>query len=193
MGDSWEVNGAAIRRARKTKGLTQADLAEMAGCYRFTILRIERCHQRASCELIESIAEALGVELPEFYIGRSSPGGHRPAHVGEVIRTARKARGLTQAELARKVFCYVGTITSLERGTRRTRGDLVEAVGEILKIDLSRWRHVRRPRHMGPPCHPSWRSPALQTAGTLKTKMVPAPGAPMRDDTPRDNRMIVMA
>jgi transcriptional regulator with XRE-family HTH domain len=192
MGDSLEVNGAAIRRARKAKGLTQADLAEMAGCYRFTILRIERCYQRASCELIESIAEALGADLPEFYIGRASPGGHQPAHIGEVIRTARKARGLTQAELARKVFCCVGTITSLELGTRRTGCDLVEAVGEILKIDLSRWGHVRRPRHMAPPCQPSWRSSALQTAGTLKTKMVGAPPAPMHDDTVRDNRMIMM-
>ncbi len=109
---------------------------------------------------------------------------------GAAIRRARKARGLTQAELARKVYCYVGTITSLERGTRRTRGDLVEAVGEILKIDLSRWRHVRRPLHIGPPCHPYWRSSALQTAGTLKTKMGPAPGAPMHDNRARDNRMM---
>lgn len=168
MAGSPDVDGAAIRGARRAKGLTQADLAKMVGCYRFTILRIERRHQRASPELIESIAEALEADPAGFYIGRAPAAPHRPAHIGQAIRTARKARGLTQAELAAMVYCCPGTIASLERGTRRTGHELVEAIGEILKIDLSQWRRPRPRARIGQPHLRSWRSVVLQPSGTAQ-------------------------
>jgi transcriptional regulator with XRE-family HTH domain len=51
----------AMSRIRKSRGLSQAQLAEMVGCTQATISRIEDGKGNTSVEMIEAIAAALRV------------------------------------------------------------------------------------------------------------------------------------
>lgn len=55
--------GAALRRTRAAKGLTQAGLAEMTGVAPETLSRIERNKLSASLDLARRLAESLDVTV----------------------------------------------------------------------------------------------------------------------------------
>ena len=57
----WEV-GAAIRRARVDKGLSQQELADLAELQRTSIVNIEGGRQRLPLTTLYDIADALGVQ-----------------------------------------------------------------------------------------------------------------------------------
>jgi y4mF family transcriptional regulator len=55
--------GNTIRERRRTLGITQIHLAELAGVNVNTIIRIENGKINATIEVVNSIAEVLGLEL----------------------------------------------------------------------------------------------------------------------------------
>lgn len=55
--------GAVLRRARRGKKLTQKQLAELIGCNRITINRIENGHSELTLLQAEKAADALGITL----------------------------------------------------------------------------------------------------------------------------------
>ena len=55
------ITGSAIRRARKQKGMTQADLAGVAGCSQSTVSLIER-GRRVPPGTLRSLARVLNLE-----------------------------------------------------------------------------------------------------------------------------------
>ncbi|MGH3501361.1 MAG: helix-turn-helix domain-containing protein [Nocardioidaceae bacterium] len=56
---------------------------------------------------------------------------------GQQIREARKARGMTQPDLARASGASVGTVRNMERGLYgKPRADLLASVANVLDIDL---------------------------------------------------------
>lgn len=59
--------GVCLKKARKEKGLTMAQLAEIMGKDRVTITRYESGKQNLSTETISEICVALGV-TPELVI-----------------------------------------------------------------------------------------------------------------------------
>ena len=60
------IIGAALRRARTLKGLTQAELGELAEVAPETLSRIERNKLSASLDLARRLAEALGVTIDDL-------------------------------------------------------------------------------------------------------------------------------
>lgn len=58
--------GAAMRRLRRERGLSQEALAECAGLDRTFIGLLERGKRRATLESTEAIAHALGMSLSEL-------------------------------------------------------------------------------------------------------------------------------
>lgn len=58
--------GAALRRARSLKGLTQAELGELAEVAPETLSRIERNKLSASLDLARRLAQALGVTIDDL-------------------------------------------------------------------------------------------------------------------------------
>ena len=58
-----EQLGNIIKQRRKTLGITQVHLAELAGVNPNTIIRIEKGQINPSIEVINNIAEVLGMEL----------------------------------------------------------------------------------------------------------------------------------
>jgi transcriptional regulator with XRE-family HTH domain len=64
--------GKKIRILRKTRGLTQEQLAEKLRVKRATISNYEIGRRSPHIKELESIAEALGVNLEYFGVGKSS-------------------------------------------------------------------------------------------------------------------------
>lgn len=64
-----------VRRLRKLKGLTQVELAELAGVSAYTITEIETGHREPRPSTLRKLAGALGVEVADFFpkARRSSP------------------------------------------------------------------------------------------------------------------------
>lgn len=55
-----------LREARLTKGLSQEDLAELAGLHRTYVGSVERAERNVSIDNMERLATAVGGALPEL-------------------------------------------------------------------------------------------------------------------------------
>ncbi len=55
--------GNSIRARRKTLGITQEDLADLAGVNINTVIRIEKGKINPSIEVVSAIVDVLGMEL----------------------------------------------------------------------------------------------------------------------------------
>jgi DNA-binding XRE family transcriptional regulator len=62
--------GAAIRKLRETKGMTQEELADAVGMMRNNISRIEAAKHRPTLETLERIAKALKVSVADLIVPR---------------------------------------------------------------------------------------------------------------------------
>ncbi len=66
--------GAAIRTRRKQLGMTQLDVAEIAGLQRQTIGRVETGNEAVAVATVARVAAAVGLDLmvmPRYDDGRS--------------------------------------------------------------------------------------------------------------------------
>jgi transcriptional regulator with XRE-family HTH domain len=61
--------GQQLKTIREAKGLSQAQLAEKAGCHHFTISKLERGEQEPAWPLVIALASALGVDCMAFQSG----------------------------------------------------------------------------------------------------------------------------
>ena len=62
--------GERLRALRAAAGLTQAELARVAGCAANTVARVERGEQEPVWPLVLGLAKALGVCVSAFTLGR---------------------------------------------------------------------------------------------------------------------------
>lgn len=56
-----------VRDIRKARGLSQAQLAELAGLNQATVSKVERGEMNVTLEVIDAIAAALGVEPVQLF------------------------------------------------------------------------------------------------------------------------------
>lgn len=61
--------GEAMKRARKSRGLTQKELAELSGVYRSAISEYECGTRFPGALILWSIADALGIDI-DVLVGR---------------------------------------------------------------------------------------------------------------------------
>lgn len=61
-----------------------------------------------------------------------------PRKPSDVIRTARLAAGLTQAQLARAIGAHTKTVGKIDRGERPVSASLAIGISRVLGIDLAR-------------------------------------------------------
>lgn len=57
--------------------------------------------------------------------------------IGENIRRARKAAGMTQEELAAKAGMYKGSIAQYERGLRSPKNEYIKKIASALDVSYS--------------------------------------------------------
>ena len=140
------VDGREIRRMRKEAGITQKELVRMVGSLPIVISRLEGNRMEATKEMLNAIARSLGVKPQRFQ--RDKP----VTHIGEAIRKARRARKMTQTQLARQVGCCLDTVCNTERGESLPRCKLAEAMARALDLDISGMAVAEEPD--GPPTDP---------------------------------------
>jgi len=61
---------------------------------------------------------------------------HLKRHIGLRVRSARRATGLTQAELAEKLDRAVETISNIERGQALPGLEMLAAIGAATRVSL---------------------------------------------------------
>ena len=59
-----------------------------------------------------------------------------PAHIGRIIRLARKQRGLTQTELAEQIGSSQGAVGRIESGQQNLSLELINRIAEVLENPL---------------------------------------------------------
>lgn len=84
---AWLKKGGVldeVRRLRKLKGLTQVELAELAGVSAYTITEIETGHREPRASTLRKLAGALDADVGDFFpkARRSSPEAPE-SHAGE--------------------------------------------------------------------------------------------------------------
>ena len=65
--DIKEIFGQKVKLMRKAKELSQEDLAEKSGLNRPYISAIEKGKRNISLEVIEKLAEALEINMKDFF------------------------------------------------------------------------------------------------------------------------------
>lgn len=90
--------GENIKKYRIRKGLTQSELAARCGISKNSIGNYETNKRDATTPMLEKIASALDLSTWELMVDEDEK--KDTVSIGEKIKTLRKSRGLTQAELA---------------------------------------------------------------------------------------------
>jgi DNA-binding XRE family transcriptional regulator len=98
--------GGSVRLARKSMGLTQDGLARAADISRHTVVLLEKGGGRMA---------ALKRVSPHILFRITGLASGDDPH--EQVREARRQRGLTQYELARRAGVSIPTVRTVERGT----------------------------------------------------------------------------
>jgi transcriptional regulator with XRE-family HTH domain len=111
--------GQRVRQARQARDLTIEQQAQRAGLTLSTFSDMERDdtrHPRAST----LVALARALDMPPFWLVDADAGAPDRVTLGQRLRAARLARGLTQAQLATIVTVNVSYLGRLESGRSRT-------------------------------------------------------------------------
>lgn len=136
--------GAAMRGARKGRGLTQSRLAELIGVSRHTILALEV--SAGSVAVLEKAASVVSFRITGLAEGNT---------IGEQLRAARAHRGWTQAEVAARAEVSIPTVRALERsgGSVRTLEAVLRVLGPRARPNANFTAHyqLRRDVRFTPP------------------------------------------
>jgi transcriptional regulator with XRE-family HTH domain len=122
--------GTALRRSRRQSGLTQQELADLAGLSRQTIVQLERGLGRMS---------SLNAVAP--HIAFRMKGVAKGARLQDQLADARRRRGLTQFDLAARAGLSIPTVRSIERG----RASLA-SLSAVMKVLAPSATSAERPR-----------------------------------------------
>jgi y4mF family transcriptional regulator len=156
--------GAAIRAARRARGLTQAELAKRAGVGRQWLVTVERGHPRAEFGLLTAVLNELGLELatngttPVRRVGRPTVAETATAIREELIRgdedfalrlVARCVADLRSLSDSAEIESFLAQPPS--SGDQRWDTLLAASIGRQCRrqgITAPRWTHA--------PALPSW-------------------------------------
>ena len=148
--DPGLYTGDDVRRARKAMGLTQQQLAALSDCCGRTVSSFELGKNRPQRRVLDAIVKVLGDYLSDVAPGKVAEVKPKasatkkkaklapPAHIGEKIKRAREAKGMSQEQLAEIIGAYPYTIAWIERGKERPTPELEEAIWEAVESDLDK-------------------------------------------------------
>ena len=121
--------GGLIRDARKHRGLTQTQLADVLGTSQSAVHRIEAGNQNLSLEMVNRIAEALDSPL-------ISVGGSGPQHLR--VQGGAKLTGTIEVRSSKNAAVALLCASLLNRGRTVIRGIAkIEEVNRILEVLIS--------------------------------------------------------
>ena len=128
--------GGLIRDARKHRGLTQTQLADVLGTSQSAVHRIEAGNQNLSLEMVSRIAEALDSPL-------ISVGGSGPQHLR--VKGGANLTGTIEVRSSKNAAVALLCASLLNRGRTVIRGIAkIEEVNRIIEVLTS----IGVPRHL---------------------------------------------
>lgn len=122
------LSGDSCVRLRSSVGLSQGELARMAGVSRQAVSDFERGQKQTQWRIIRKIATALE---------NTNAGTETPVTRGQRLREQREALKLTMTQVARKAGISRRTLYLLETGGR-SRLNTIKAVKQVLTSDQPR-------------------------------------------------------
>lgn len=106
-----------LREARRTRGLTQQQLAAAAGLTTSTISLLERTERVPTHEHGQALAAALELSVDDLF-ARTWRMRSQPQPDDQPVRTLRLGRGMSQRELNRAAGVTLGVVQRAEAGKR---------------------------------------------------------------------------
>ena len=95
MANIREVLASNIKEYRRKHGFSQDRLAELAGISSQYLATVETCRKFPTPEVLERLAEALGIETHELFTFASTPQKEleklRQDIIGEVVKTIKES------------------------------------------------------------------------------------------------------
>jgi len=138
--------GAAIRRARKERGISQEELASRSAVDRSYMSSIERGQQNPGIVSVLRIARAMQMNAAEL-IAREHvprpPEAPRPPlpsareRLAQHVRDYRHARDWSQAEMARHTGLHRTYIGAIEQARANASIDNIERIAVALGVDIA--------------------------------------------------------
>lgn len=127
---------ATLRRLRTSAGLSQDELADLAGVSAQTLSTWETGRSGPSARVLAAVAAALRVTAADLAPIRDSE---------LVLRDLRSQAGLTQAAAATALGIGSTQASAIERGRRPVHDELVPALAALYRVpeDLVRQAWVR--------------------------------------------------
>ncbi len=113
--------GELIRQERKTKGITQDELAKRLGITRSAVGQFEKKDSHLRYDTLKKIANAMDVPIYKFSL-----------HEGERIASIRESKGMTQKELGEKVGLTAENIAMIENHEYRPSNSLILELAKAL-------------------------------------------------------------
>ncbi|MGE3164679.1 MAG: helix-turn-helix domain-containing protein [Planctomycetota bacterium] len=141
--------GQQIKQLREEKRITGKDLAQRIGLSQSQMSRLEQGQRRVDSEVLQRIAEALGVPPSRFFAELAADPDPLSARrekelsvanvhgeLGRRIRHERRQRHLTAEDLARKTGQTKAYVIAIEEGRRNgLEGDFLRKACRLLGID----------------------------------------------------------
>jgi transcriptional regulator with XRE-family HTH domain len=137
--ENQPLNPTKLRAARKAANLTQTQLAERVGqgWTKYTVSNLERGYEvDVSLDALTALAEALNTSLQNLTGSALASGTPGLTLDPDRLRTARKALGLTQQELAVKAGFKQSGLSKLETGDTGISLEGVQALAEALGVSV---------------------------------------------------------
>jgi len=144
--------GAAIRRARKERGISQEELASRSAVDRSYMSSIERGQQNPGIVSVLRIARAMQMNAAELIAREHPPHQPHPLHppesarrpppsarerLAQHVRDYRHARDWSQAEMAGHTGLHRTYIGAIEQARANASIDNIERIALALGVDIA--------------------------------------------------------
>lgn len=134
VADDSEEIGERIKELRKSKKVSQKELAQKTGLSIGSIQGYEQGRYNPKLEAIAKIADALEVELDNFYNVLLQRGEN--VSIGGKIKAVRLQKGVSQAALAKCLGVSTAMICQYEVGKRKPKVETLSKIAGALGVDL---------------------------------------------------------
>lgn len=138
---SLQYFAAATKKIRNARGLSQQELADLAGVSIVSVNVVERAKRGVSLSTLEKIAHALDNKLSAmieygFKLSMKADFSGRDL-LGNNVKLLREAAGLTQAELAVQAGLSLSTIASIEAARKSAGIDVMQRISVALNVPIA--------------------------------------------------------
>ena len=122
--------GPKIKAARKSAGISQAELAERIGVPYQSIGQWERNERNPKIETLQRIADALSIPVYQLF-------GPEPNEISNNLKRIRLGRGLTQKELGDLLGVSQATVGQYETNQNPPKLETLQRIADALSISVT--------------------------------------------------------